>query len=110
MSYDKLLSPDNDRPLHMTDTSLQRQIVEHLSKTAPKLEVTPGPFVAARRASLMTQEEAAAACGMSAWQTYALREENPRDLTLGNLLDLYATMPDSGRGLLRDAVADLFLT
>ena len=110
MSYDKLLSPDNDHPLYTTGTDQQRQTVERISTIAPNLEVSPAPFVAARRASFMTQEEAAAACGMGAWQTYALREESPRDLTLGNLLDLYATMPDSGRGLLRDAVADLFLT
>lgn len=110
MSYDKLLSPENDHPLHMADTDQQCQTVERMSIIAPNQEISSEPFMAARRASLMTKEEAAAACGMSAWQTYALREESPRDLTLGNLLDLYATMPDSGRELLRDAVADLFLT
>lgn len=73
------------------------------------VEISSEPFVAARRASLMTQEAAAAACGMKARQTYALREESPRDMTLGNLVDIYESMSDSGKRLLRDAVADLFL-
>lgn len=67
------------------------------------------PFIAARKASFMTQDDAAAACGIKARQTFALREENPRDLTLGNLADIYTNMNESGRKLLRDAVAALFL-
>ena len=67
------------------------------------------PFVAARRASFMTQDDAAAICGIKARQTYALREDNPRDMTLGNLVDIYESMNESGRKLLRDAVAALFL-
>lgn len=73
------------------------------------VEISSEPFVAARRASLMTQEAAATVCGMRARQTYALREESPRDLTLGNLVDLYESMSESGKRLLRDAVAALFL-
>lgn len=72
-------------------------------------EISSEPFVAARRASLMSQEAAAAICGMRARQTYALREECPRDMTLGNLVDIYEEMSDSGKRLLRDAVATLFL-
>ena len=72
-------------------------------------EISSEPFVAARRASLMSQEAAAAACGLKARQTYALREECPRDMTLGNLVDIYAGMNDSGKRLLRDAVAALFM-
>ena len=67
------------------------------------------PFVAARRAAFMTQDDAAAACGIKARQTFALREDNPRDMTLGNLVDIYESMNESGRKLLRDAVASLFL-
>lgn len=67
------------------------------------------PFAAARRASFMTQDEAAMKCGMKARQTFALREDNPRDMTLGNLVDIYESMNESGRKLLRDAVAALFL-
>lgn len=72
-------------------------------------EIKSEPFVAARRASFMTQDDAAATCGIKARQTFALREENPRDMTLGNLVDIYASMNESGRKLLRDAVAALFL-
>lgn len=67
------------------------------------------PFVAARRASFMSQDDAAAACGIKARQTFALREDNPRDMTLGNVVDIYGEMNESGRKLLRDAVAALFL-
>ena len=67
------------------------------------------PFVAARRASFMTQDEAASICGMKARQTFALREESPRDMTLGNLADLYKGMNEHGRKLLRDAVVALFM-
>ena len=67
------------------------------------------PFVAARRASFMTQAEAAELCGMAARQTFALREENPRDMTLGNLADIYAGMNEHGKKLLRDAVTALFM-
>ena len=73
------------------------------------VEIKKEPFISARRASFMTHEEAASICGIKARQTYALREENPRDLTLGNLVDIYAAMNESGRKLLRDAVASLFL-
>ncbi|MBR2804404.1 MAG: hypothetical protein IKE20_04580 [Eggerthellaceae bacterium] len=72
-------------------------------------EIKSEPFVAARRASMMTQDEAATACGIKARQTFALREENPRDMTLGNLVDIYEQMSESGRKLLRDAVAALFI-
>lgn len=67
------------------------------------------PFVAARRASFMSQDDAAAICGIKARQTFALREDNPRDMTLGNLADIYEGMNESGRKLLRDAVTALFL-
>ena len=67
------------------------------------------PFVAARKASFMSQDEAAQICGMKARQTFALREDSPRDMTLGNIVDIYAGMNESGKKLLRDAVASLFL-
>lgn len=73
------------------------------------VQVSSEPFVAARRASFITQDAAAEICGMKARQTFALREDNPRDMTLGNLTDIYAEMNESGRKLLRDAVAALFL-
>lgn len=67
------------------------------------------PFIAARKASFMTQDEAAMICGVKARQTFALREDSPRDLTLGNLADLYEGMNEHGRKLLRDAVVTLFM-
>lgn len=66
------------------------------------------PFVAARKASFLSQDEAAAICGMKARQTFALREDSPRDLTLGNIADVYAAMNAPGKRLLRDAVAAIF--
>lgn len=66
------------------------------------------PFVAARKAAFMSQDEAAAICGIKARQTFALREDSPRDLTLGNIADIYEAMNPSGKKLLRDAVAALF--
>lgn len=65
-------------------------------------------FGAARRASFLSLDEAATVCGFKARQTYALREDNPRDLTLGNIVDLYERMNEPGKRLLRDAVAALF--
>ena len=73
------------------------------------IHINPEPFAAARRASAMTQDEAAQICEMKARQTFALREDNPRDFTLGNLVDMYAAMNDSGRKLLGDFVRSLFL-
>lgn len=73
------------------------------------VRIEPEPFVSARRASLMTQEDAATICGIKARQTFALREDNPRDLTLGNLVDIYEQMNEPGRKLLSDAVCSLFL-
>ena len=73
------------------------------------VQVSSEPFVAARRASFMTQDSAAEVCGMKARQTFALREENPRDMTLGNLVDVYEAMNEHGKKLLRDAVAALFV-
>lgn len=73
------------------------------------VQVSSEPFVAARRASFITQDAAAEICGMKARQTFALREDNPRDMTLGNLVDIYEAMNDPGKMLLRDAVAALFM-
>ncbi len=73
------------------------------------VEIKAEPFIAARRASFMTQDAAASACGIKARQTFALREENPRDMTLGNIVDIYENMTDSGKKLLREAVMALFL-
>lgn len=73
------------------------------------VQVNSEPFVAARRASFMTQDAAAEVCGIKARQTFALREDNPRDMTLGNLVDIYEAMNDPGKRLLRDAITSLFL-
>lgn len=73
------------------------------------VNISSEPFVAARRASFMTQDSAAEVCGIKARQTFALREDNPRDMTLGNLVDIYESMNDQGRLLLREAVAALFV-
>ena len=72
-------------------------------------KINSEPFVAARRASFMTQDAAAEVCGIKARQTFALREDNPRDMTLGNLVDIYEAMNESGKKLMRDAITSLFM-
>lgn len=64
-------------------------------------------FAAARKASGLTLEEAAGCCGIVR-QTYALREDNPADFRLGDLVSIYEKMNEPGRRLLREAVVSLF--
>lgn len=65
-------------------------------------------FEAARRASGISQEKAASICGISR-PTYSLRESNPGEYRLSDLVGLYEQMNEPGRKLLRDAVGSLFL-
>jgi transcriptional regulator with XRE-family HTH domain len=64
-------------------------------------------FAAARKASGLTLESAASACGITR-QTYQLREKRAGDFHLSELLGLRDAMDDSGRKLLQDALYDLF--
>lgn len=63
---------------------------------------------AARRASGMTLEEAASACGITR-QTYQLREKSPAEFRLGELLGLHARMNRTGKKILHEGVANIFL-
>jgi DNA-binding XRE family transcriptional regulator len=64
-------------------------------------------FAAARRASGLTIEQAAVACGVSR-PTYNAREKSPLDFRLSELHELYNAMDEVGRSLLLDAVNSAF--
>ncbi len=66
-----------------------------------------GAFSAARRASGLTVEGAARACGVSR-PTMAARERYPLDFRLSELRALYAAMDPRGRRLLLDAVGSVW--
>lgn len=66
-----------------------------------------GAFAAARRASGLTVEEAARACGVSR-PTMSAREGWPLDFRLGELRALHAAMDPRGRALLREAVGSVW--
>ena len=65
-------------------------------------------FTAARRASGITQENAAKLCGLSR-PTYCLRESNPEEFRLSELRNLYGHMNARGRLLLKEGIKSLFL-
>lgn len=65
-------------------------------------------FASARRAAGISLEKAASICGVTR-PTYTLREQNPGDYHLSDLVGLYEHMNEPGRKLLRDAVRSLFL-
>ena len=72
------------------------------------MSITSEEFAAARRASGISQEEAATICGISR-PTYAIRESHPEDYKLSDLVCLYEKMNVSGKRLLRDKIDSLFL-
>lgn len=61
-------------------------------------------FAAARRASGMTVEAAASACGVSR-PTLNAREADPLSYRLGELRGLYALMSETGRALMLRGIA-----
>lgn len=71
------------------------------------MTIESSKFADARRASGLTLESAASACGITR-QTYQLREKRAEDFHLGELVKLKDSMNESGRKLLRDALYDLF--
>ena len=71
-------------------------------------EIRPDSIVAARKAAGMTLEDAARVCGVTR-QTYKGREFSPREFRLGELADMYESMSDPARLLMRNAVAEIFL-
>ena len=64
-------------------------------------------FGAARRASDLTVERAAAACGVSR-PTYNAREHYPLDFRLSELVSLYDVLNDIGKELLMKGVTSAF--
>lgn len=64
-------------------------------------------FGAARRASGLTVEKAASACGVSR-PTFNERERNPLDYRLGELELLYGSLDEIGKDLLVRAVNSVF--
>lgn len=64
-------------------------------------------FAAARRASGLTVEHAAAVCGVSR-PTFNARERYPLDYRLSELGALYGALDDTGKRLLREAVNSVF--
>jgi DNA-binding XRE family transcriptional regulator len=72
------------------------------------MDINSEEFSAARRASAMTLEDAAKACGITR-QTYQLREKRAGDFHLSELVALREQMSDSGKKLLSDAIVPLFL-
>lgn len=64
-------------------------------------------FGAARRASGLTIDKAAVACGVSR-PTYNAREHNPLDFRLGELVKLNGALDDTGKRLLREAIESVF--
>lgn len=67
-------------------------------------------FEAARRASGLTQEDAARACGISK-ATYVNREKTDADqFRLLELRGLYLALNQTGKPILVDAVQDIFLS
>ena len=64
-------------------------------------------FAAARRASGLTVERAAAVCGVSR-PTFGSRERYPLDYRLSELQALYKALLDTGNRLLVEAVNSVF--
>lgn len=64
-------------------------------------------FSAARRASGITVEKAAEACGVSR-PTFNARERNPLDFRLSELKLLYSGLDETGRRLLLEAITSVF--
>lgn len=63
---------------------------------------------AARRASGITVEKAATICGISK-PSYISREKNPSTFRIEELENLYSSMTETAKPILRDAVVDIFL-
>lgn len=64
-------------------------------------------FVAARKASGVTQHQAAEVSDVSVG-TYAQRERRPQDFRLGELAALYDVYGDGAKTILLDAVRSFF--
>ncbi|OUO92059.1 hypothetical protein B5F40_01625 [Gordonibacter sp. An230] len=71
------------------------------------MNIDSSKFADARRASGLTLENAASICGI-ARQTYQLREKKAGDFHLSELAALNASMNESGKKLLRDAIYGIF--
>lgn len=66
-------------------------------------------FEAARRASGMTLAQITQAAGLGSINTYIAHEESPDQFRLGEIVGIYGNMNDISKGILRDAVGDIFL-
>ncbi len=66
-------------------------------------------FVAARKASSLTFEQASKAAQVKSLNTYMAHEKSPELFRLGELSGVYQAMNDEGRRILREAVEEIFL-
>ena len=66
-------------------------------------------FAAARRASGMTFAQITQAAGLGSTNTYIAHEESPDQFRLSEIAGMYGSMNDISKGILKDAVGDIFL-
>lgn len=64
-------------------------------------------FTIARKASGMSFEQAALHAGI-ARQTYALRESDPEEFRLGELVGVFGALNSAGKRIMREAIDSLF--
>lgn len=72
------------------------------------MSISNEKFIAARRASGMSIDNAAALADMSK-QCYIGREKHPEQFRLCEILEIYKGMTDTAKPILRDAVQEIFL-
>ncbi len=66
-------------------------------------------FIAARRASGMTLEQVTKAAGLGSVNTYIAHEKAPTQFRLQEIAGMYSGMNNIAKGILKDAVGDIFL-
>lgn len=72
------------------------------------MNLDEGKIAAARKASGLTVDEAANACGLSR-PTYSLREQQVGDFRIRELLMLRDSLDKTGKSLFDSAIATIFL-
>lgn len=73
------------------------------------MELSSEKFAAARRASGLTFAQITEAAGLKSTSTYAAHEDAPTQFRLEEIVGMYANMNDIARGILKEAVCDIFL-
>lgn len=66
-------------------------------------------FIAARKASGLTIEQAAHAAAVKSPNTYIAHERSPELFRLGELVGVYKAMTEDGQRIMRDALGEIFL-